>query len=115
MDRRKFITSLMTIAGAAFLSQSRMKGILESSALAAGDKDTTAKLSMVDPKDTMATALKYGEDYKKIPAAKGSKCSGCQLYAKKEMSNGKEVGTCSIFQGKLVYGNAYCNSFTKKA
>ncbi len=72
-------------------------------------------IPMLDPKDGTAQAIKYVEDYKKVPAAKGNHCANCSFYAKKEMRNGKEAGTCIIFPGKYVYGNGYCNSWAKKA
>lgn len=70
---------------------------------------------MVNPKDGTAQAIKYVEDYKKAPQAKGNRCSNCSFYNKKQTLNNKEVGSCVIFPGKFVYGDAYCNSWAKKA
>jgi hypothetical protein len=71
-------------------------------------------LPMVDPKDTLAEQLKYVEDYKKSPFAKGKKCSTCSFFTKGEKRNGKDAGACQIFAGKNVYANAYCNSWQEK-
>lgn len=69
---------------------------------------------MVDPKDGVSKAVGYVEDAKKAPNSKGNDCANCNFYAKKEMRDGKEVGTCLIFAGKYVYAKAYCNSWAKK-
>ena len=70
---------------------------------------------MLDPKDPTAKAVKYVEDSKKAPAAKGNNCSNCAFYTKKEVRAGKEAGECIIFPGKYVYGSAFCNSWAKKS
>jgi hypothetical protein len=70
---------------------------------------------MVDVKDATAAAVGYIEDFKKSKTAKGNKCSTCALYVKAENKNGKEAGSCALFQKKFVYGDAYCNSWAKKA
>lgn len=71
-------------------------------------------LPMLNPADSTAKAVKYVEDAKKAPLAKGNDCANCSFYAKKETRSGKEAGTCIIFSGKLVYGAGYCNSWNKK-
>lgn len=70
---------------------------------------------LVDPNDAVAKAVGYVEDHAKAPAAKGNHCANCGFYAKKDTRNGKEAGTCTIFAGKEVYAQAYCNSWNKKA
>ncbi len=70
---------------------------------------------MVDLKDPVAAGVGYIEDFTKSKTAKGNKCSTCVLYTKGENKNGKEAGTCGLFPKKFVYGNAYCNSWAKKA
>ncbi len=114
MNRRKFMLVATQVAGVAIFSRSILKGLF-SSAEAAEPLKTVTDLKMLDPKDTLASAVKYVEDYKKSQTSKGNHCVSCQFYAKKEKRAGKEVGTCTIFQGKLVYGNAFCNSYSKKA
>ena len=120
MNRRKFFGVLGQAVGVLVFSNSIFKGISNVAQAA----DTAAKtnsggagaeLPMLDPKDTLASAVKYVEDAKKSPASKGNQCSKCLFYAAKGKKNKKDVGTCTIFQGKLVYANAYCNSFNKKA
>jgi hypothetical protein len=70
---------------------------------------------MVDPNDQVAKAVKYVEDFKKSPDSKGNHCQTCGFYTKKEVRGGKEVGTCTIFAGKMVYSNSWCGSWNKKA
>jgi len=70
---------------------------------------------MIDVNDPTAKGVGYVEDFKKAPKSAGNKCSTCTLYVKKESVNGQEAGSCAIFPNKLVYGNAYCNSWVKKA
>lgn len=45
----------------------------------------------------------------------GQLCNGCQFYTKAGDLEGKEVGKCVIFPGKLVHGDSWCSSWTKKA
>ncbi|MBX3040969.1 MAG: high-potential iron-sulfur protein [Bdellovibrionaceae bacterium] len=73
------------------------------------------KIPLIDPKDSVAKAVKYIEDYKKAPQAKGNRCANCSFYKKVELRTGKEVGTCLIFPAKYVYADAYCQSWAKKA
>ncbi len=109
MNRRQFLTTLTTAISALAITNLLPKGLVPTAN--AADTD----LPMVNTKDTMAGALKYVEDAKKAPAAKGNSCKSCQLYTAKGKKNGKNVGVCSIFAGKMVYENAYCNSYSKKA
>lgn len=73
------------------------------------------KVPLVDLKDPTAKAVKYVEDFKKVPVAKGKHCANCSFYKKVETRNGKEVGTCLIFAGKYVLADAYCSSWAKKS
>ena len=114
MNRRKFLTVVTQAAGVAFFSGSIAKGLLSNQAEAAEPVNSGTELKMLDPKDPLASAVKYVEDFKKSPTSKGNRCASCQFYAKKEKRIGKEVGTCTIFQGRLVYSNAFCNSYNKK-
>ncbi len=71
---------------------------------------------MVDLKDPVAAGVGYMEDFTKSKTAKGNKCSTCVLYtASKDKKNGKDAGACALFPKKFVYGDAYCNSWAKKA
>ncbi|KYG67273.1 hypothetical protein AZI86_09730 [Bdellovibrio bacteriovorus] len=72
-------------------------------------------IPLLIPGDSTAKAVKYVEDYKKVPASKGNHCANCAFYAKKEIRAGKEVGTCLIFAGKYVLADAYCASWAKKS
>lgn len=75
----------------------------------------TPSMPLVDPKDSVAKAVKYTEDHSKSPEAKGNVCKTCGFYANKGTQDGKEVGTCTIFANKLVVGNGWCASWNKKA
>lgn len=103
-DRREFLKVLGVFAGTVALAP-----LFNHSAHA------DPKVPLVDLKDGTAKAVKYVEDHKKVPHAKGNSCANCSFYKKVEMRAGKEVGTCLIFSGKYVLANAYCNSWAKKA
>lgn len=123
MNRRGFFSTLVKITGLAALAPAVLTSVFSSTAEAqkkrgaapAQGAATGGALPMVDPNDSTAKAVKYVEDHNKSPEAKGNHCATCGFYAKKEMRNGKEVGTCTIFAGKLVYANAWCASWNKKA
>ncbi len=116
MNRRKFFKTvsgltasaviapfvLSTFSASAFAEESRRK------------KPGTGP-EMVDNKDQTAKALQYVDLAKTNPKSLGNTCASCQLYSKKEMKNGKEVGSCSLFPNKYVYAEGYCNSWAKKA
>lgn len=104
-QRRQFMQTLGLMAGGILLSPL----ISKDSALA------DAKTPLLDVKDPTAKAVKYVEDYKKVPQAKGNRCSNCSFYKKADTRNGKEVGTCLIFPAKYVLADGYCNSWAKKA
>ena len=75
------------------------------------------KLSESDP---AAVALGYKTDASEVDTGKfprragaeGAKqfCHNCQLFTGED-----EWGTCSIFPGKLVNRNGWCNAWTPKA
>lgn len=109
LDRRGFLRGFALALGGMTL----VKMGLPSQALA--QKGKAAGIPLITPNDPVAKAVGYIEDYKKSPKAKGNNCINCTFYAKKEMRDGKEVGTCLIFPGKYVKGEAYCNSWAKKA
>jgi high potential iron-sulfur protein len=77
-----------------------------------------ADLPHLDPSDPTAKALNYTEDAKKVaPAAAamykaGSLCSNCMQYQGKA---GEPYGPCSIFAGKQVNANGWCQVYVKKA
>lgn len=122
MNRRQFFLRVVQGVGVIAAAPLVMK-VLSSEAMAeqrraprpAEGGAAAGGMPLVDPKDSVAKAVKYVEDHKKVPEAKGNHCGNCGFYAKKENRNGKEVGTCTIFAGKLVYADAYCASWNKKA
>ena len=123
MNRRGFFSTLAKITGVAVVAPAALSAVFSSTAEAqkkrggapAAGGAAAGAMPMVDPNDSVAKAVKYVEDFKKTPDSKGNDCMGCGFYAKKEVRNGKEVGTCTIFAGKLVYGQGWCASWNKKA
>ncbi|MDG0818248.1 high-potential iron-sulfur protein [Bdellovibrio svalbardensis] len=121
MNRRGFFTTVAKIAGIAAIAPAALNAVFSSEANAQEKRRGSAPaaagggMPMVDPNDAVAKAVKYVEDFKKSAESKGNHCVTCGFYAKKEVKAGKEVGTCTIFAGKLVYANAWCASWNKKA
>ncbi|MEN0057333.1 MAG: high-potential iron-sulfur protein [Bdellovibrio sp.] len=122
MNRRSFFASFAKITGAFVVAPAALSGVFSSSALAqkkrgesGGGAAKDGGMPLISTTDPVAKAVKYVEDYKKSPEAKGNHCATCGFYTKKETRNGKEVGTCTIFAGKVVYGDAWCASWNKKA
>lgn len=119
MNRRGFFTAALKVVGLAAVAPAALNAVLTSRANAQekrrGESGGGTSAPMVAPNDSVAKAVKYVEDAKKSPEAKGNKCSNCGFYSKKEVKGGKEVGTCTIFAGKMVYGDGFCASWNKKA
>lgn len=113
ISRRRFFVQVLGITGAAVLAPAILNAQEKrrSAAPAAGG----GALPLVDAKDPVAKAVKYVEDFKKAPEAKGNHCATCGFYKKTEMRGGKEVGSCTIFAGKVVLADAWCASWNKKA
>lgn len=127
INRRQFFRHLAQMSAAVVVAPLAVRAIFTSEARAeqkrparpgAGNSPGASAggaAPLVDPNDAVAKAVGYVEDHTKVPAAKGNSCATCSFYAKKDTRNGKEAGTCTIFAGKEVYANAYCNSWNKKA
>lgn len=119
MNRRGFFSSFVKIAGAAVVAPAALASVFSSTARAQAKRGSApaagGAMPMVDPNDAVAKAVKYVEDAKKAADSKGNTCVTCGFYAKKETRDGKEVGTCTIFAGKLVYAQGWCASWNKKA
>ena len=71
----------------------------------------------LDEKDSLAVAMGYVHDAKKVDAAKvpqfkkGSNCANClQIQGK----DGDEWRGCNIFPGKLVNANGWCKVWVVK-
>lgn len=111
MNRREFFKGATQIALGAVVVPALFKGEL---AHAEERRKASGPVPLVDPNDPVAKAVGYVEDAKKSATAKGNKCATCGFYKKTETRDGKEVGTCTIFQGKLVRAEGYCNSWNKK-
>ena len=109
MNRRQFLLSSGLAASGLFL-------FLRKSAYAEeGRRKKSNEPELIATDNSVAKSVGYIEDFKKSTKAKGNKCSTCSLYKKVKDMNGKEVGTCAIFPQAYVYGDAYCNSWAKKA
>lgn len=119
MNRRGFFSTIVKIAGAAVVAPTVLSSVFTSAANAQAKRGAApaagGALPLVDPNDSVAKAVKYVEDATKAADAKGNNCMNCGFYAKKEDRGGKEVGTCTIFAGKVVYGKGWCASWNKKA
>lgn len=119
MNRRGFFSTIVKIAGAAVVVPTVLSSVFSSTAGAQAKRGAApaagGAMPLIDPNDSVAKAVKYVEDAKKAPDSKGNTCDTCGFYTKKETRNGKDVGTCTIFAGKLVYGQAWCASWNKKA
>lgn len=118
MKRRNFFKNIAGITGLAIAAPA----ILSTFAINAHAEESRRKSAapgadseMVNPNDPTAKAIEYIEDTKKSKKSKGNKCLNCQLYVAGADRKGKKVGTCAIFPKKLVLGDAYCNSWVKKA
>lgn len=117
-SRRRFFAQLIGMTGVIAIAPALLK---LSSASAQEKRRSAAPAAgggaapLVDAKDPVAKAVKYAEDYKKVPEAKGNHCATCGFYKKTETRGGKEVGTCTIFAGKVVLADAWCASWNKKA
>ena len=73
-----------------------------------------AELPRVDEADPMAKALNYVHDARTVDAARrlsGRYCSNCALYGG---TAEKEWAKCSIFPGKVVAGQGWCNAWAPK-
>jgi hypothetical protein len=74
-------------------------------------------LPHVDEKESLATAMGYVHDAKKVDANKvpqfkpGSHCANCLQYTGKA---GDEWGPCNIFPGKAVNANGWCKVWVAK-
>jgi hypothetical protein len=122
MNRRGFFSSAAKIAGAAFVAPALLNAVLGQSAQAQEKRRGAAPAAgggggapLVDANDPVSKAVKYTEDHKKAADAKGNSCANCGFYKKTEVRGGKEVGTCTIFAGKVVLADAWCASWNKKA
>ncbi|WP_413581705.1 high-potential iron-sulfur protein [Bdellovibrio sp. HCB288] len=120
MDRRGFFATFVKMAGVAVIAPTVLNTVFGSEAHAqkkrgaAPEAAPAAKsggMPFVDPNDSVAKAVKYVEDHKKAPEAKGNHCVTCGFYGKKDATS----GTCTIFAGKLVHADGWCASWNKKA
>jgi len=99
MDRRQFIrlVPLVALTTSAFAQQAE-----------------------VDPQSPTAIALGYSTDHgrvdttrwpKKAQDAQGKqRCQTCALFTRTDNGN----GVCSIFAGRQVAGNGWCNAWTRQ-
>lgn len=115
MNRRGFFSTIAKVVGVAVVAPSVLSSVAQAQAKR-GAAPAAGGPALVDPNDTVAKAVKYVEDAKKSKDSKGNSCATCGFYTKsKDPVNGKEVGACTIFAGKVVYAGAWCSSWNKKA
>ena len=71
-------------------------------------------VDMVSESDPTASALAYKVDATKAASRKDKTalCANCGLYSG---NPGAADGPCSVFGGKLVSANGWCNAWVKKA
>lgn len=130
-SRRGFFVKLASLAGVAAVAPGLFGLLSQASAQerrrggpAAGKSE--ADLPLVNPKDGPAAAVNYTEDHKTVtkPELKADRqgvkfeqqhCANCGFYKNVGKKDGKDVGTCTIFPGKVVHGTAWCGSWNKKA
>ena len=90
---------------------------LPAAGLLARDADAQASPPHVDEKDSLASAMGYVHDAKKVDANKvpqykpGSHCANCMQMQGKD---GDEWRPCNIFPGKLVNANGWCKVWVAK-
>lgn len=105
ISRRGFVAATLAAAGSASVG-----GLLRTVDAQAAD------LPPVDESEATAKALKYVHNATKADqAARGGDdrfCSNCQFYTGNE---GQEWGPCSLFPGKSVNANGWCNAWALKA
>jgi|SRR5579872_3397643 len=117
MTSRK-ITRRDVVATAFAASAAATLAVLGSSpANAQSQAGSSAAPAKVNEKDSLAVALGYVADSKRVdakanPAFKpGSTCGGCSWYQGKAGDSG---GPCTFFPGKNVDANGWCKMWNKK-
>ena len=78
-------------------------------------RTSAAELPRVNEDDPIAKTLSYVHDARSVDAAKRFSdryCNNCALYAG---SADAEWAKCSIFPGKVVAGQGWCNAWAPKA
>lgn len=113
LKRRQFIRLVLITTAAAVLPMAQL--MRSRAALAA-----QTELPHLDESDPAAKNLGYVQDATKTDTAKFPKragpdgasqfCKSCQLYS----GSNSGWGPCSIFPGKAVNANGWCNAWIKK-
>lgn len=116
-DRRSFLKFTGVSAVAAALGAKLL------TPLAARAQAGGKAIEMVKPTDSMAQSLGYIEDAKKVDTKKWPKragkdgakqfCYNCQFYAEKKNPKASKAAGCTIFAGKGVTAQGWCNSWTQ--
>ncbi len=97
---------------------------------AGGASKKLGKLTLIDEKDTLASAMQYKHDASKVGPMRSDKkanCANCAKYnvcmdgdadckplSKADLKK-SDVAPCQIFKGKLVKAEGWCLSWQKKA
>lgn len=124
ISRREALIRLTQITGVAVVASK--VGLYSTPAFAQRrGKSAGGEPNFVTPGKGMASSVNYVEKHSDIKDAKlkttrmgvpfeGQSCSNCMLYKKTGDKDGKEYGTCTLFQGQVVKGEAWCASWSKK-
>lgn len=118
-QRRKFLKTVATGAGAALLLGKSEQLFAEPAKKEKENKDLG---ELVKESDPLPKGLGYLHDATKAtrPDKAGTKgdsqlCLNCQFYTKSGEKDGEEVGKCQLFPKGLVKGKGWCKSWIKKA
>lgn len=115
-SRREFLKfSGLSLLGAAALGSLSLRPVSASA-------EAAKKLPLVSPSEPMAKTLGYAEDATKVDTKKWTKraaadgktqfCHNCILFNGAKPTTEKE-GPCSLFPGKAVKADGWCNSWAK--
>lgn len=101
-------------AGDVFAKEGKNKKSVDTSKKEKLPELTLKKSEFVDLNDPVAQSLKFTEMTKNSEAG-SDKCQTCKYFSVKGTSEGKTVGTCTVFQDKYVFENSHCAAFMQKS
>lgn len=111
-ERRSFLRTLLLAPLAVWLGRGR-------TLFAAGTSEAEIQKNLVKATDPMPGALKFHADAKTAPKdlrkSDDMLCKNCAQYTKKGTLKGKEMGTCTLFNGGYVPSEGWCMSWAKKS
>lgn len=127
-QRRAFFKQMGVAAAGAFVIPA-LSSVAARAGESRGGKASATKeidLPLVSPKEDAAKAVNYVENKADMKKAElkverqGVKwddqhCSGCGFFKAVGKKDGKEVGTCTLFNKKLVVAPGWCGTWNKKS